>query len=224
MSLFTKTHPFRPLTLFSFLSLCHRRRRRAFRRQAYAALSQTLLNLRPIVVHNEKEDGSRSLGRSSDTTYYDGSVRARRKRDSQIPGEREPRVPACIHGRGRSTLAKPESAIVRYEWLSRWTFPYPSRYILLATVAYQIFRCRARNSPSNIIVGCSTSRCRSVGPDLPTSSRQYIYVYPSSKTISSILCHSRIAWNHVVNMIIRRLDFPFFLLLFFCCCWFGLIW
>lgn len=31
---------------------------------------------------------------------------------------------------GRSTLAKPESAIVRYEWLSRWTFPYPSRYIL----------------------------------------------------------------------------------------------
>lgn len=33
---------------------------------------------------------------------------------------------------GQSTLARPESAIVRYEWLSRWTFPYPSRYILSA--------------------------------------------------------------------------------------------
>ena len=151
-----------------------RRRRRAFRRQVYAALSQTLLNLRPIVVHNEKEDGSRSLGRSSDTTYYDGSARARRKRDSQIPVERESQ-PVYTGGDARLWRNQNRPLFVTSGYLAGH-FRTPSRYILLlATVAYQIFRCRARNSPSNIIVGCSTSRCRSVGPDLPTSSRQYMY-------------------------------------------------
>lgn len=109
-------------------------RRRGFRRRAYAAFSQTLLNLRPIVMHNEKEDGSRSLGRSSDTVYYDGSVPTQRSGEEKERegGTRKESGLLYIHVEGQSTLARPESAIVRYEWLSRWTFPYPSRYILSA--------------------------------------------------------------------------------------------
>lgn len=48
--------------------------------ERYAAFSQTLLNLCPIVVQDEKEDGSRSLGRSSDTSVYYGGLAAASQR------------------------------------------------------------------------------------------------------------------------------------------------
>lgn len=47
-------------------------------------------------MHNEKEDGSRSLGRSSDTMYYDGSVQGWGKETADTGKENE--IPVYMGG------------------------------------------------------------------------------------------------------------------------------
>lgn len=73
-----------------------------FEDERRATFSQTLLNLCPIVVHGEKEVGSRSLGRSSDTTvYYGGSVTGNRSDGEGARRDEKEESDFCIHGEGR---------------------------------------------------------------------------------------------------------------------------
>lgn len=52
-------------------------------------------------MHNEKEDGSRSLGRSSDTVYYDGSVPTQRSGNRKRErGRDEERERTLVYTRG----------------------------------------------------------------------------------------------------------------------------
>lgn len=153
-------------------------RRRGFRRRAYAAFSQTLLNLRPIVMHNEKEDGSRSLGRSSDTVYYDGSVPTQRSGEEK-EREREgrgKRADSCIYTWRDSRLWRDQNRplFVTSGYLAGHFRTRVGTYSL-PTAAYQIFRCSCSKLPSNIIASCSTSRCRSLG-----------YVFEPSKSCKAI--------------------------------------
>lgn len=117
---------------------------RVFRRQLNVSFADILADTLKFGSHcraRRKEDGSRSLGRSSDTVHYGAS----NGREIEVEESRKSHGVPVEQGAGRSvyrerllTSVKPEPAIVRYEWLSRWTFPYPNTCIRFAT-AYQIF-------------------------------------------------------------------------------------
>lgn len=114
-------------------------------------------------MHNEKEDGSRSLGRSSDTVYYDGSVPTVGEEKERGRDARRKESDSCIHGRdSRLWRDQNRPLFVTSGYLAGHFRTRVGTYSL-PTVAYQIFRCSCSKLPSNIIASCSTSRCRSVG-------------------------------------------------------------
>ena len=129
-------------------------------------------------MHNEKEDGSRSLGRSSDTVYYDGSVPTQRSGEEK-EREREgrgKRADSCIYTWRDSRLWRDQNRplFVTSGYLAGHFRTRVGTYSL-PTAAYQIFRCSCSKLPSNIIASCSTSRCRSLG-----------YVFEPSKSCKAI--------------------------------------
>ena len=136
-------------------------------------------------MHNEKEDGSRSLGRSSDTVYYDGSVPTQRSGEEK-EREREgrgKRADSCIYTWRDSRLWRDQNRplFVTSGYLAGHFRTRVGTYSL-PTAAYQIFRCSCSKLPSNIIASCSTSRCRSLG-----------YVFePYSKSCKAIFFSTRL--------------------------------
>lgn len=110
---------------------------RAFRSRlnVSATFSQTLLNLGAIVVHGKRKTEvahlaevaiSCIMARDRSRSEWKESWRACWTENESV------RTVYRLRSRTRT--------IVRYEWLSRWTFPYPSvRSCALLSTAYQIF-------------------------------------------------------------------------------------